>query len=441
MRWGLILVVLTVACDGGSDDTAACEETVWYVDADADGFGVEDDTLESCSPGQGYSETSGDCDDANAAVAPGVDEVCDELDNNCDQQVDEGLTSTFYADTDEDGHGDPAASVVACQAPAGHVVDDIDCDDTDATVFEGAPEVCDGIDNDCDDAIDDADPDAVGTVWYADTDGDGYGDAGVTVTVCVPPKGYISGDSTDCDDAEPSAHPGAKEICDGIDNDCDKVTVEDCASCGDLQVLTYFDSFHVGSSPIEDAAAILGMDITVTKSGGDFAAGLATADVVVVDVPGSGLPSEVVDGVGEVIGDGRYLLFSWWNLSSDTKLQSTLGVSVGYDLKFPGAMYPTTEGAALWEGLESVPDPMTGSDDAGLNGQINTPLDSKTSEMLALYDDDVKTPAILSVFDGAVIVNGYLPWDFRNVDADGDKVSDAAELYVNELAWITACVP
>ena len=66
-------------------------------------------------------------------------------------------------------------------------------------------------------------------------------------------------------------------------------------------------------------------------------------------------------------------------------------------------------------------------------------MDSKTSLVLGTYDDDPKSPAILSVFDGAVIVNGYLPWDYRYADEDSDKTIDATELYVNELTWITNC--
>jgi len=212
-------------------------------------------------------------------------------------------------------------------------------------------------------------------------------------------------------------------------------------SCGGLQVLTYFDSFSAGYSPIEDAADILGMSATVTQSGSDFATGLAAGtDVVVIDVPGNELPTEVLDGVGEVISDGGLLVFSWWDLGGDTALQSTLGISVTTSINSPGQMYPA-EGSVLWDAVESVPEPMRGSDNAGINGQINSPLEAKSSELLGLYGDDVKKPAILSVFDRTVIVNGYLPWDFQYADGDKDKVIDATELYVNELAWITNCVP
>jgi hypothetical protein len=63
------------------------------------------------------------------------------------------------------------------------------------------------------------------TTWYLDGDGDGRGDPTMTVSACEPPPGYVPfGD--DCDDADPTRHGGADEVCDGVDNDCDDVTDE-----------------------------------------------------------------------------------------------------------------------------------------------------------------------------------------------------------------------
>ena len=90
---------------------------------------------------------------------------------------------------------------------------DVDCDDEDAAVNPDAREICDGIDNDCDGAVDAAD-DAIedATVWYLDHDGDGYGDASEPEASCAaaPPRGYTA-DSTDCYDANDEADPGASE--------------------------------------------------------------------------------------------------------------------------------------------------------------------------------------------------------------------------------------
>jgi len=97
-----------------------------------------------------------------------------------------------------------------------------DCDDSRSDVFPGADEVCDGLDNDCDELVDDEDVDWVqGSErdWYGDGDGDGYGDGSVGVS-CSPPEGAVATDD-DCDDSLEVVHPGAVEICDGLDNDCD----------------------------------------------------------------------------------------------------------------------------------------------------------------------------------------------------------------------------
>ena len=130
-------------------------------------------------------------------------------------------THTYYADDDNDGYGDPDDSVVAGSAPAGYVEDNTDCDDTNAAVHPGATEVCNGIDDDCDTLVDDADPDCVGlTTYYADADGDGYGDPDDSVDACAAPAGYVD-NSDDCDDTNAAVHPGATEVCNGIDDNCD----------------------------------------------------------------------------------------------------------------------------------------------------------------------------------------------------------------------------
>jgi hypothetical protein len=145
-----------------------------------------------------------------------VTEVCDGVDNDCDGDVDEGVTTTFYQDADGDTYGDAGSSVQACATPPGYVSDNTDCDDGDAAVNPGATEVCNGIDDDCDGEIDEG----VTTTFYQDADGDGYGNAGVTTQACSAPAGYVA-DNTDCNDGNASAYPGATEVCDGVDNDCD----------------------------------------------------------------------------------------------------------------------------------------------------------------------------------------------------------------------------
>jgi hypothetical protein len=103
--------------------------------------------------GDGYSlnDTPPDCDDSNANIYPGATEECDGLDNNCDEQIDEGVQSLYYLDLDEDGYGDPNATVEACEMPSGAVSDDSDCDDNDPEINPSAIEIPDdNIDQDCD---------------------------------------------------------------------------------------------------------------------------------------------------------------------------------------------------------------------------------------------------------------------------------------------------
>ncbi len=200
-------------CDGQVDEGVANN---YYADTDSDGFGDPNNSTSACSLPSGYVTDNTDCDDTDAATHPGATEVCDGKDNNCDGQVDEGLASTYYADTDSDGFGDPNNSTSACSLPTGYVSDNTDCDDTDAAIHPGATEVCDGKDNNCDGQVDEGGA----TTYYADSDGDNFGDPNNSMSACSPPSGYVL-DNTDCDDTDAAIHPGATEVCDDTDNNCD----------------------------------------------------------------------------------------------------------------------------------------------------------------------------------------------------------------------------
>ena len=101
-----------------------------------------------------------------------------------------------------------------------------DCDDQAATVFPNAPEVCDSLDNDCNGAVDDG----AGLIYYLDEDDDGYG--GEAVQTCDPPDQYAD-NGADCDDDDSATHPGASELADGVDNDCDGQIDEGVGGGGD----------------------------------------------------------------------------------------------------------------------------------------------------------------------------------------------------------------
>ncbi|MCB9746210.1 MAG: hypothetical protein H6740_26775 [Alphaproteobacteria bacterium] len=209
-RWTLALCLTFAACKDGSSVDSGDEPAP--VDADGDGF-TEDE----------------DCDDGDAAVNPDAAEVCDGVDNNCDHRVDDddpavdlSTGGTWYYDLDLDGHGDDDGEVMACEAPANALPTAGDCDSSNARIHDDAEEVCDGLDNDCDGAVDDADEDFGGEVltWYVDADGDGYGDASQPGEACaVPSGGADNGD--DCDDDDSAVHPRAVEVCNDVDDDCD----------------------------------------------------------------------------------------------------------------------------------------------------------------------------------------------------------------------------
>ncbi len=215
-------------CDGADNDCdSVIDEGVgatWYADADGDGYGDSLSTVDSCDMPAGYSANGDDCDDNSAATSPAAYEICDGIDNNCDGTTDDSSalnTSTWYADTDSDGFGDAGTGTDACNAPTGFVADGTDCDDSDNAANPGAPETCNGVDDNCDGTADESTAiDA--TTWYADVDSDGYGSPTVSQQACTAPAAYVS-DNTDCNDVDGSIHPGGTEICDSAeaDEDCD----------------------------------------------------------------------------------------------------------------------------------------------------------------------------------------------------------------------------
>jgi len=117
-------------------------------------------------------------------------------------------------------------------------------DDSSPTKNPQAPEVCNGVDDDCDASIDDG----LLTTWYVDSDKDGYGDSGGTAQACSEPFGYSSTPG-DCDDNSPSSCPECVEVCDGEDNNCDGVVDESpdqdldgygsCVDCDDKDLFVH----------------------------------------------------------------------------------------------------------------------------------------------------------------------------------------------------------
>jgi hypothetical protein len=208
-------------CDGLDND---CNELVddspveglWvFEDADGDGFGAGAGRA-ACGLPAGTSLKDGDCDDGDAERAPGLDERCDGLDNDCNERVDDDALDAdpYAADLDGDGWGDGGVAWLC--APIEGLAPYGDCDDADPLSAPDGVELCDGLDNDCDGALDEDPLD--GQSWEADLDGDGWG-AGAAVIACEAPSGF--GAPGDCDDGDGAVSPSADELCDGVDQDCD----------------------------------------------------------------------------------------------------------------------------------------------------------------------------------------------------------------------------
>ncbi|GDX78304.1 hypothetical protein LBMAG42_01150 [Deltaproteobacteria bacterium] len=235
-------------CNGVIDDNPT-DPLTWYADADSDGYGDPGSTTTACEQPAGYLADFSDCDDTDATVSPAGTEVCNGIDDDCNGVVDDNATDAtlWYVDADGDTYGDPATTTLSCSEAPGVVADSTDCDDTDALVNPAGTELCNGVDDDCNGVIDDNPSDPL--TWYADVDGDGYGDVGATATGCEAPAGYVA-DDTDCDDANAAVNPAEAEICNGVDDDCNRL-VDDNA----VDALTWYqdaDSDTYGNAAVSE---------------------------------------------------------------------------------------------------------------------------------------------------------------------------------------------
>ncbi len=126
------------------------------------------------------------------------------------------LSVGCFVKTDDTGATDDTGTAGPVDADGDGFDETEDCDDEDPNVNPDATEVCNDIDDDCDGGIDED----LATEYFEDVDGDTYGDPLSSQLSCIPLSGLVE-DSQDCDDTDSAINPGASEVCDGVDNDCD----------------------------------------------------------------------------------------------------------------------------------------------------------------------------------------------------------------------------
>ncbi|MBT3219330.1 MAG: DUF2341 domain-containing protein, partial [Proteobacteria bacterium] len=236
-------------CDGLADDKdpeGATGKTKWYFDSDLDGSGDPNDNTRTCDMPGGYVDNSDDCDDGDIDVHPLADEYCNNIDDDCDGMVDNNAVDPlpYFTDGDDDGFGTSSVVGEACSPPLGMSFNDQDCNDADEDINPSASEICgDGLDNDCDESIDE---DGTKLEWFEDGDDDGFGSSLSSKTKCKQPNGWVLLDD-DCDDTDETIFPEASETCgDGVDSDCDgQGGPEDDE---DADGLTFLEEEAVGSS-------------------------------------------------------------------------------------------------------------------------------------------------------------------------------------------------
>lgn len=194
------------------------------------------------------------------AIAPTA-ELCDNLDNDCDSVIDEGVKLTFYQDVDSDGYGNVAAPIQTCTAPSGYVSNSNDCSDNNAAINPGASDAnCNNIDDDCDGVVDndyiptvttcgydlclntgllvcengqliDSCVPAPSATVYRDSDGDEFGNSIGSEEVCTILEGYVL-QNEDCDDNDAFVNPLGTDICDVNNN----VINKDCNPDDDIEL-------------------------------------------------------------------------------------------------------------------------------------------------------------------------------------------------------------
>lgn len=215
---GTLFEVAAVAANGngsnsGDSATRAQFGLVWgcgdgitlYKDNDGDGIGAETfGKAPGCEAHDNWVETDGDCNENDSDIHPGATEICNEKDDDCNGETDEGTTPRrVYEDNDGDGFGAIVGQPLeACKLPSGYADNNDDCDDVTFETHPGALEVCNNLDDNCDGRNDENVRPRCGTGWCE------------RLAPLCDPDSCVPGDPT-------------PEQCNALDDDCDGETDED----------------------------------------------------------------------------------------------------------------------------------------------------------------------------------------------------------------------
>ena len=317
-------------CDGTPDEPGAGGCVFYFADNDEDDWGSNDMMCLCSALGNFSAAKGGDCDDSNPNVFPGALEKCDGKDNNCNYNVDEGYPDLDgdgvkdCLDEDKDGDGlpdglDNCPGVAnqdqkdndgddegdACDMDDDNdsILDGQDCKPFDALVFPGATEQCNGMDDDCDNQVDEEGASGC-ELYYKDKDDDNWGMDGQPQCLCGPTGQYQTMQTGDCDDSSWAVHPGAVEVCNGADDDCDGVSDnEDSKGCSPLFVDKDDDGY--GITETEACLCAMDGDYTALMSGDceDNDPAINPGKDELCDFIDNDCDGEVDEGVGSTCGN------------------------------------------------------------------------------------------------------------------------------------------
>lgn len=228
-------------CDGSVNDLNAIGCTTFFRDNDDDGYGVTGDTRCLCVAADNYRATQGgDCQDGNSSINPGASENCATagVDDNCNGETDEigaDNCTNYFLDVDGDSYGVTGDVECRCSLRDNYrATRGGDCEDGISSINPGVPENCDtGADDNCNGSTNERDA-ANCSTFYRDSDADTYGRSGDNQCWCNSTGEYIATRGGDCADRDSSINPGASDVCNGVDDDCNVSTNDGDDECAGL---------------------------------------------------------------------------------------------------------------------------------------------------------------------------------------------------------------